>query len=69
MAQQFDLNGGTSAEQSPVDLIALEMHRCAVIMLPGCQHYSAMISPEPPISAGKSFNFGSPSRKGSTVSA
>ena len=26
--------------------------------------YSAMISPEPPISAGKSLNFGSPSRMG-----
>jgi hypothetical protein len=31
--------------------------------------YSAMISPEPPNSAGKSLSFGSPSRMGSTVSA
>ncbi len=31
--------------------------------------YSAMISPEPPKSAGKSFSFGRPSRMGSTVSA
>jgi hypothetical protein len=31
--------------------------------------YSAIISPEPPSSAGKSFSFGKPSRTGSTVSA
>jgi hypothetical protein len=31
--------------------------------------YSAMISPDPPNSAGKSLNFGSPSRMGITVSA
>jgi hypothetical protein len=31
--------------------------------------YSAMISPDPPNSAGKSLDFGSPSRMGSTVSA
>ena len=31
--------------------------------------YSAIASPEPPNSAGKSFNFGRPSRIGSTVSA
>jgi hypothetical protein len=31
--------------------------------------YSATTSPEPPNSAGKSFNFGSPSRMGKTVSA
>lgn len=30
--------------------------------------YSAIISPEPPNSAGKSFNFGKPSRIGSTAS-
>jgi hypothetical protein len=32
-------------------------------------HYSAIASPEPPNSAGKSFNLGKPSRMGSTVSA
>ncbi len=38
--------------------------------LPGqSRGYSAMTSPEPPISAGKSLNFGKPSRMGSTVSA
>ena len=31
--------------------------------------YSAIASPEPPNSAGKSLNFGRPSRIGSTVSA
>lgn len=31
--------------------------------------YSAICSPDPPISAGKSLNFGSPSRMGRTVSA
>ena len=31
--------------------------------------YSAIASPEPPNSAGKSFSFGRPSRIGSTVSA
>jgi hypothetical protein len=31
--------------------------------------YSAMCSPDPPNSLGKSLNFGSPSRIGSTVSA
>ena len=31
--------------------------------------YSAIISPDPPSSAGKSFSLGSPSRIGSTVSA
>lgn len=31
--------------------------------------YSARISPDPPNSAGKSLNFGSPSCMGSTVSA
>ena len=30
--------------------------------------YSAMLSPDPPNSAGKSLSFGSPSRIGSTVS-
>ena len=32
-------------------------------------YYSDICSPDPPISAGKSLNFGSPSRMGSTVSA
>src|SRR6266851_6096309 len=32
-------------------------------------HYSAICSPDPPNSAGKSFSFGSPSRIGRTVSA
>jgi hypothetical protein len=32
-------------------------------------HYSPSISPEPPTSAGESFNLGRPSRIGSTVSA
>jgi hypothetical protein len=31
--------------------------------------YSAIISPEPPNSCGKSFSFGRPSRTGSTASA
>ena len=31
--------------------------------------YSAIVSPEPPASTGKSFNFGNPSRMGRTVSA
>ena len=34
----------------------------------GVDRHSATISPDPPISAGKSFIFGSPSRIGSTVS-
>ncbi len=35
----------------------------------GIRPYSAIASPEPPNSAGKSFSFGRPSRIGSTVSA
>ena len=36
---------------------------------PGRARYSAIISPDPPNSFGKSFSFGRPSRMGSTVSA
>lgn len=41
----------------------------ARVPLDSVNRYSAAISPEPPNSFGKSLNFGSPSRIGSTVSA
>jgi len=56
-----------------------EKHRggrhAAIAFATGCRllsetrPYSAIASPEPPNSAGKSFSFGRPSRIGSTVSA
>jgi hypothetical protein len=53
----------------------LDMHRAArngdgaqVAQLGRMVPYSAISSPDPPNSAGKSLNFGSPSRIGRTVS-
>ena len=42
---------------------------CGSSTAAGCSGYSAIDSPEPPNSVGKSFSFGRPSRIGSTVSA
>jgi hypothetical protein len=76
MANTADLRLHADAadrERLPEDCPERQFRACNVIYgMVGTtlgSRYSAIVSPEPPNSAGTSLNFGKPSRMGSTVSA